>query len=520
MAPEQAEGRRESVTTAADVHALGAILFELLTGSPPFRAETMLETLRLVREQEAEHPCAINPGIDRDLATIVLKCLEKHPVARYHSAAALAEDLDRWLADLPILARPATLSHRVVKWVRRRPAAAAFIITAMVATLATTLAVRGYISAARLRGTVASTGLALKAERESHRLSEEELIEAQKRKLRQEEEQYGQQIMAVEQLLANVDAARDDPARIEALLLECPPRLRGWEWGYLKKRLHAEILTISGHSGFLCGIDFRPGANEAYCRTELPKDSIWDPGAGSGVRRMHGPDGGAYGAAIDRTGTRLATAGSDGQVKVWNVVEGRLDHVFQAHQGWVSDVAFSPGGDQLASAGKDGMVRIWSVERSQVAPPETRVPSLVIAGECGWVLGIAWSADGKRLAAAGKNGTVRVWDLSQTPPGRPVIFRGHENEVCCVAFHPRGTTIASGGADRFVRIWDAATGVERLHFPAAGSRLNAISYSPDGTKLATGSLDGPVGLWDATTGMPVGILRGHVEPVFEVAFNS
>ena len=155
MAPEQADSRRDLVTTATDVHALGAILFELLTGRPPFRAESMLETLRLVREQDAPRPSAFNPRVDCDLETIVLKCLEKNPIRRYHSAQALADDLDRWLADLPILARPATLSHRLSKWVRRRPAAAGLILTALVATLTTALAIRGYVSAAKFRGDVA-----------------------------------------------------------------------------------------------------------------------------------------------------------------------------------------------------------------------------------------------------------------------------------------------------------------------------------------------------------------------------
>jgi eukaryotic-like serine/threonine-protein kinase len=520
MAPEQAEGRREAVTTAADVHALGAILFELLTGRPPFRADTILETLRIVREQDAERPSVLNPRIDRDLETIVLKCLEKSPVHRYRSAEALAEDLERWLGHLPIHARPASALKRVVKWVRRRPAAAALVLAATVAAGASGLAIRGIVSMTRLQGDVTKTGLALDAERQKRRQSEAALAEWDERRLRMEEDQYARRILAVDLLLANINPIKDDPGQASRLLEECPPRLRNWEWRHLQRRLNAERLMIQGHSGFVCATDFGPSVSADYCRIGALGMAVWSPTLGVKPLRIHGPDGSAYGVALDRSGTRMATAGIDGQIKIWDILTGRLEHIFRGHDGWAAAVEFSPDGLRLASAGQDGAIRIWNATRVSGAAPENESPVQVLRGHTAGVFAVGFSPEGSRLASASKDGTVRVWDLATPAPRTVTIFRGHDQEVSAVAFHPRGTLIASGGADRNVRIWDAASGAERLKFPVASSRVNAIAFNHDGSRLATGSLEGPVGLWNAGNGQPVAVLRGHSVPVFRVMFNS
>ena len=125
MAPEQAAGKNRQVTGAADVYSLGAILYQILAGRPPFQADTPLETLRKVTDEEPKRPSSINIGADADLEIICLKCLEKAPHRRYASAEQLAEDLERWLRDEPIRARPVTPLERSWKWIKRRPAFAA-----------------------------------------------------------------------------------------------------------------------------------------------------------------------------------------------------------------------------------------------------------------------------------------------------------------------------------------------------------------------------------------------------------
>ena len=136
MAPEQADGETQQIANTTDVYGLGAVLYHLLTGYPPFVAGTPYQTIRLLLEREPRHPRLWNPKLDRDLSTICLKCLEKDPQRRYPTALALAEELERWLKNEPIQARHTRILTRGHKWVRRNPTLAALAASLIALTAA------------------------------------------------------------------------------------------------------------------------------------------------------------------------------------------------------------------------------------------------------------------------------------------------------------------------------------------------------------------------------------------------
>ena len=346
------------------MYALGATLYALMTGRPPFQAATPMDTVLQVISDEPVSPRRLNASIPRDLETICLKCLEKDPGKRYATAAALGEDLRRYLAGEPIVARPVTRLERAVKWARRKPAIAALL--ALVA-LVTALGLGGVLW--QWRTAVRQTELA-----------QRRLYDVQMTLVQRYWEDYNGTLLhqgLVDQLPANQGGVDR----------------RGFEWFYWDRKMSGDHLTLRLGYTRISSLAYSPdGRRLASAGGDL---KVWDAATGQEIQTLEGHSGHLTCVAFSLDGQRIAAGDASdprkpgGEVKVWGAETGREIWTLTGHTRKVSSLAYSPDGQRLASAAQDE-VKLWDTRTGQ----ETQT----FKGPSASVNCVAFSPDGRRLA--------------------------------------------------------------------------------------------------------------------------
>jgi WD40 repeat protein len=515
MSPEQAGMSGLDIDTRTDIYALGVLLYELLTGRTPFDPGQLAlagleEILRHIREEEPPKPStcvrALHGGeltttaqrrqteppklislLRGDLDWIVMKCLEKNRTRRYETANALAQDIEHHVNNEPVTAAAPSAAYRTRKFVRRHKAGLA-VVSAFMLLLAA--------------GVLASTWQAIRAtraEREQIRLRQA----AETARGQVEARAYASD-MSLAAHSANSGGSLGSVQNLLSRWQHSEPDRRGWEWYYLNGLCHRELLTI------------------------------------------HADPIGALSVAWSPDGGRLASAGTDGTVRIWDASSGDKITELHGHTDLLRCVAWSPDGLRLASSGHDSVIRVWDADAASTM--------LTLAGHSDIVRGVAWSRDGKKLASASQDQTVKIWDAATgaevlTVPIEQSLWGVSWNPdatrlaVCSdvatiileavtgkrlftlpdgqtVSWSPDGKWLATGGFRSRARITDADTGTNEVIVGRHDCTVSCVAWSPDGQRLASTSYgDGTVRVGGVPSGAEVQSFRGHAGAVVSVSWR-
>jgi WD40 repeat protein len=481
MAPEQvrAPDGRHRIGSATDVYALGAILYEMLTGMAPFTAKSSLDTVLQVLHTEPTPPRRFRPALSRDLETICLKCLAKDPVRRFGTAAELAEDLRRFRAGEPIRSRPVSRAERLWRWSCRNPVVAALALTLAVVLLGSLSVVTWKWQAEVEAGQQArlQKQQADEARREAERLAARLLID---QAIMQGD--HNQVDRALLSLVQGMERARNAGAGDleHAIRLN----LNAWRWQHSRPR------ALLRHADWVWAVAYSPDSQ--LC----------------------------------------ATASRDKTARIWRTATGELIGEPLRHQFPVWSLAFSPDGRQLLTGSGDS-----NDDQGEVNLFEVPSGKLLKTAKAGFVFKVAFHPDGRTFLVL-RGESAHIWKTGNfSAPG--ALSLPHPARVTDATLSPDGSRVLTGGADATARLWETATGRaigpplqhdEGIE-PAPGRRceVTALAFSTDGKNILTGTrvvdkgqkrlLPTEVCLWSAETGARIGQPWPHAGPLKTVLFS-
>jgi serine/threonine protein kinase/WD40 repeat protein/tetratricopeptide (TPR) repeat protein len=492
MSPEQAAGRTSAIGRATDIYSLGAILYELLTGRPPLRGVTPVETLQRVVASEPVPPSRLQPGLAPDLETICLKCLQKQPTQRYSSAAELAEDLRRYLAGEPILARPVGSLTKFARWCRRKPLLAG--LASLVALLLAVVVAGSITAAVRLNQAALD------------RLAEAKLAEARVHRL---DNQLGRRDKSLAALahaarIHATEAVRDEA--IASLPLfdlkfdHAGPSTAGFIDLSPDLKIYARqvgagevVIRRVGDEAEICrfqvpqpvsGGVFSPDGKHLVCRwPNAVRIEVWFVG-NSEPRLVFSDDCDVFwgmGALNFSADSRQVVVGRpDGLVRVYGLEDGKCSLEFRVPPR-IAHLACHPLHPQLAVATQANL-QIRDLRDGRL---------LVQLDEAAGSEYVSWHPQGTILATSDADSGISLWEPDQLR--RRQRLAGHAMGGLATAFNPSGTLLFSAGWDGSLRVWDPYWG--RPLFTSIGSNSYFLRFSPDDRFWAGDIAHGKIQVW-------------------------